>query len=64
MSMLDWFDDPKQRRRGGSHSQKGKPRSALVRAILFNRLGELSDRTSSYARTARPPELTCRRPHA
>ncbi|WP_338142447.1 Tn3 family transposase, partial [Sphingomonas koreensis] len=43
--MLDWFDDPEQRRRTGSILNKGEARNALARAIFFNRLGELRDRT-------------------
>src|SRR3546814_952523 len=43
--MLDWFDDPDQRRRTGSILNKGEARNALARAIFFNRLGELRDRT-------------------
>src|SRR3546814_18698212 len=43
--MLDWFDDPDQRRRTGSILNKGEVRNALARAIFFNRLGELRDRT-------------------
>ena len=43
--MLDWFADPEQRRRTGSILNKGEARNALARAIFFNRLGELRDRT-------------------
>jgi hypothetical protein len=43
--MLDWFDDPEQRRRTGSILNKGEARNAQARAIFFNRLGELRDRT-------------------
>ncbi len=43
--MLDWFDDPEQRRRTGSVLNKGEARNALARAVFFNRLGELRDRT-------------------
>lgn len=43
--MLDWFDDSEQRRRTGSILNKGEARNALARAIFFNRLGELRDRT-------------------
>lgn len=42
--MLDWFDDPEQRRRTGSILNKGEARNALARAIFVNRLGELRDR--------------------
>lgn len=43
--MLDWFNNPEQRRRTGSILNKGEARNALARAIFFNRLGELRDRT-------------------
>lgn len=43
--MLDWFDDPEQRRRTGSILNKGEARNALARAIFFNCLGEQRDRT-------------------
>ena len=43
--MLDWFDDPEQRQRTNSILNKGEARNALARAIFFNRLGELRDRT-------------------
>ena len=43
--MLDWFDDPEQRCRTGSVPNKGESRNALARAIFFNRLDELRDRT-------------------
>jgi TnpA family transposase len=41
--MLDWFDDPDQRRRTGSILNKGEARNALARALFFNQLGELRD---------------------
>lgn len=43
--MLDWFDDPELRRRTGANLNKGEARNALARAVFFNRLGELRDRT-------------------
>ena len=43
--MLDWFDDPERRRRTVSILDKGEARNALARAIFFNRLEELRDRT-------------------
>ncbi len=43
--MLDWFADPEQWRRTGNILNKGEARNALARAIFFNRLGELRDRT-------------------
>lgn len=33
--MLDWFDDPEQRRRTGSILNKGEARNALARATFF-----------------------------
>lgn len=43
--MLDWLDDPELRRRTGANLNKGEARNALARAVFFNRLGELRDRT-------------------
>lgn len=43
--MLDGFDDPEKRRRTGSTLYMGDTRNALARAVFFNRLGELCDRT-------------------
>jgi len=43
--MLDWFDDPEERRRTGTILNKGKAQNVLARAIFLNRLGELRDRT-------------------
>jgi len=43
--MLDWFDDPEQRRRTGTILNKGEAQNVLARAIFLNRLGELRDRT-------------------
>jgi len=55
--MLDWFDDPEQRRLTGSILTKGEARNALARAV-FNQLGDsMSTRAtparSSTARAAR-----------
>lgn len=44
-AVLAWLDDPEQRRRTGSILNKGEARNALARAIFFNRLDELRDRT-------------------
>ena len=52
--ILDWLDDPEQRRRTGTILNKGEARNALARAIFFNRLGELRDRTFETSGTARP----------
>lgn len=43
--MLDWPDDPELRRRTSANLNKGEARNALARAVFFNRLGELRDRT-------------------
>ena len=43
--MLDWFSDPELRRRTGLGLNKGEARNTLARAIFFNRLGELRDRS-------------------
>ena len=43
--MLAWLDDPELRRRTGANLNKGEARNALARAVFFNRLGELRDRT-------------------
>jgi hypothetical protein len=43
--MLDWLDDPDLRRRTNANLNKGEARNALARAVFFNRLGELRDRT-------------------
>jgi TnpA family transposase len=43
--MLDWLDDPALRRRTGISLNKGEARNALARAVFFNLLGELRDRT-------------------
>ena len=43
--MLDWFDDPEQRRPTGTILNKGEAQNVLARAIFLNSLGELRDRT-------------------
>ncbi|TFB71686.1 Tn3 family transposase [Cryobacterium sp. Hz9] len=40
---LDWIQNPKLRRRVQAGLTKGKARTALARAVFFNRLGELRD---------------------
>ena len=42
--MLSWYSDPEMRRRTGLLN-KGEARNMLARAIFFNRLGELRDRS-------------------
>src|SRR5208337_153310 len=43
--MLGWYSDPELRRRTGLGLNKGEARNTLARAIFFNRLGELRDRS-------------------
>lgn len=42
---LDWLRDPALRRRANAGLNKGEARNALARAIFFNRLGEMRDRS-------------------
>lgn len=42
---LDWLHDPSLRRRTGAGLNKGEARHALARAVCFNRLGEMRDRS-------------------
>ena len=42
---LDWYTDPGLRRRTNLGLNKGEARNSLARAVFFNRLGELRDRT-------------------
>jgi len=43
--MLNWFMDPILRRRVTAGLNKGEARNALARAVCFNRLGEMRDRS-------------------
>jgi TnpA family transposase len=43
--MLDWIQDIELRRRVNAGLNKGEARNALARAVFFNRLGELRDRS-------------------
>lgn len=43
--MLNWLDDIDLRRRTNANVNRGEARNALARAVFFNRLGELRDRT-------------------
>lgn len=45
MFTLDWLRDPTLRRRANAGLNKGEARNALARAIFFNRLGEMRDRS-------------------
>ena len=42
---LYWYSDPGLRRRTNLGLNKGEARNSLARAVFFNRLGELRDRT-------------------
>jgi TnpA family transposase len=42
---LDWFKNTELRRRVQEGLNKGEARNALARAVFFNRLGELRDRS-------------------
>lgn len=43
--MLEWMQDPEVRRRVQVGLNKGEARNALARAVFFNRLGEMRDRS-------------------
>ena len=42
---LEWFQDPELRRRVHVGLNKGEAKNALARAVFFNRLGEIRDRS-------------------
>ena len=42
---LEWYQDMELRRRGNAGLNKGEAHNALARAVYFNRLGELRDRS-------------------
>ena len=42
---LEWLQSPELRRRVQIGLNKGEAKNALARAVFFNRLGELRDRT-------------------
>src|SRR5215472_17535809 len=42
---LDWMQDPELRRRSHVGLNKGEQQNALRRAVFFNRLGEIRDRS-------------------
>ena len=46
--MLQWLQDPELRRRVNVGLNKGEARNALARAVFFNRLGEMRDRTFEH----------------
>ena len=43
--MLDWLQNVELRRRVNAGLNKGEARNALARAVFFNRLGEMRDRS-------------------
>lgn len=43
--ILDWYQDVELRRRVNANLNKGEARNSLARAVFFNRLGELRDRS-------------------
>jgi hypothetical protein len=43
--MLEWLRDPALRRRVTAGLNKGEAHNALARAVCFNRLGEIRDRS-------------------
>ena len=48
--MLDWMQSIELRRRVQAGLNKGEARNALARAVFFNRLGELRDRSFEHQR--------------
>ena len=45
MLTLAWLEDPDLRRRVTAGLNKGEARNSLARAVFFNRLGEVRDRS-------------------
>jgi TnpA family transposase len=48
--ILDWLQDTELRRRVNAGLNKGEARNALARAVFFNRLGEIRDRSFDQQR--------------
>jgi TnpA family transposase len=48
--ILDWLQNVELRRRVHADLNKGEARNALARAVFFNRLGELRDRSFEHQR--------------
>src|SRR5690606_29685399 len=48
--VLDWLQSVELRRRVHAGLNKGKARNALARAVFFNRLGEIRDRSFEQQR--------------
>jgi TnpA family transposase len=47
---LDWLQDVELRRRVNAGLNKGEAKNALARAVFFNRLGEVRDRSFEHQR--------------
>jgi TnpA family transposase len=61
---LDWMQDPDLRRRSHVGLNKGEQQNALRRAVFFNRLGEIRDRSLRKPALLRErPEFGRRRHH-
>jgi hypothetical protein len=59
--MLEWLQNPELRRRVNAGLNKSEAQNALARAVFFNRLGELRDRSFENQRyRASGPESRCR----
>lgn len=48
--LLDWLEDPALRRKVTAGLNKGEARNTLARAVFFNRLGEIRDRSFEQQR--------------
>ena len=48
--LLDWLQDPELRRKVTAGLNKGEARNTLARAVFFNRLGEIRDRSFEQQR--------------
>jgi TnpA family transposase len=48
--LLDWLQDPGLRRKVTAGLNKGEARNTLARAVFFNRLGEIRDRSFEQQR--------------
>ena len=48
--LLDWLQDPNLRRKVTAGLNKGEARNTLARAVFFNRLGEIRDRSFEQQR--------------
>ena len=56
---LAWYQDLDLRRRVNAGLNKDEARNALARAVFFNRLGELRDRSSTRTSRAAPAGSPC-----